>query len=206
MCTQTLTDGQRRLVEDNIRLATFIAKRFTGVMAYTGLDFDDLFSLACLGLCRGAQLYDPAISKPSTYLCRCCETAILHELCKIRRRRGIAHVVSLDESIPWFPDAEVTLGDLLEDKATDVASDAVAHMALTHVLEEATERELTVLNLYASGMNQTEIAPIVGVAQTTVSRILAKVRRCANEVLAESDGRECHASGSAIDCRAESAG
>lgn len=205
MRTKALTDSQRRLVEDNIRLATFVAKRFTGAMECTGLDFDDLFSLACLGLCHGARLYNPAISKPSTYLCRCCESIILQELRKERRRMGIARTVSLDAPVPWNLDAELTLGDVLEAPNT-VENEAIAHMALTHVLEEATELEQTALQLYASGMSQTEIALIVGVSQSYVSRILAKMRKRANEALAESDGRECNANRSAIDCRAESAG
>lgn len=202
MDAQALTDSQRRLVEDNIRLATFVAKRFTGIMECAGLDFDDLFSLACLGLCHGAQLYDPAISKPSTYLCRCCENAILQELRKLRRQAQLVKTVSLDAPVGHLEN-DVTLGNILEDLNTDVESEAIAHMVLSRIEEEATAQELTVMQLYASGMRQTEIAPIVGVSQSYVSRILAKIRRRANEALAESDGRECHA---AINRRAAAAG
>lgn len=206
MRTQALTASQRRLVEDNIRLATFVAKRFTSVMEYAGLDFDDLFSLACLGLCHGAQLYNPAISKPSTYLCRCCESAILQELRKERRRRGIAQIVSLDAPAPCTLNAELTLGDVLEAHDTDVENEVIAHMALAHVLGEATELELTALQLYASGMNQTEIASIIGVSQSYVSRIIAKIRRRADEALAESDGRTRNEENAAIDQRAAAIG
>lgn len=204
MCAQALTDSQRRLVEENIRLATHVAKRFTNVLKCTGLDFDDLFSLACLGLCYGARLYNPALSKAS-YLYKCCENAILQELRKRRNRNQQARIVSMDASA-WFLDTEATLGDILEDPDADVENEAIAHMALAHVLGEATERELMILKLYAIGMNQTEIAPIVGISQCHVSRILAKMRKRANEALTESDGRECNASRSGIDCRTESAG
>lgn len=202
MGTLPLTDSQRRLVEENIRLATYVAKRFTGVMECAGLDFDELFSLACIGLCHGARLYDPEVSKPSTYLCRCCETAILQELRKLRRQAQLVKTVSLDAPVGHLEN-DATLGDILEDLNTDVESEAIAHMVLSRIEEEATAQEQTVMQLYASGMRQMEIAPIVGVSQSYVSRILAKMRRRANEALTESDGRECNA---AIDCRAEANG
>lgn len=163
MRTQALTASQKQLVEENIQLASYVARRFTNIMRYTGLDYDDLVSLAYMGLCRGARLYDPERSNPSTYLVRCCETTILQELRKWRTRRGSTQVISL-ESTAWFLDnPAATLGDVVADKDTDVESEAIAHVALGRVLAESTERELTILKLYNLGMSQSAISPIIGV-------------------------------------------
>ena len=206
MRTQALTASQKQLVEENIQLASYVARRFTNIMRYTGLDYDDLVSLAYMGLCRGARLYDPERSNPSTYLVRCCETTILQELRKWRTRRGSTQVISL-ESTAWFLDnPAATLGDVVADKDTDVESEAIAHVALRRVMEESTERELTILKLYNLGMSQSAISPIIGVSQSHVSRIIRGIRRRADEALAESDGRTRNEENSAIDQRAAAIG
>ena len=83
---QALTESKRRLVEQNIGLAGCAAVRFRRIGKTVGLELDDLFSIACMGLVYGAQRYDPAVSRPGTYLYDCCQWMLLTEL-RHRRRK-----------------------------------------------------------------------------------------------------------------------
>lgn len=54
-----LTDQQRKLVEDNVALARFLAKKRWD-MSPSKLDYEDLVSLAYQGLVAAAQKFDPS--------------------------------------------------------------------------------------------------------------------------------------------------
>ena len=96
---QALTESQRRLVEQNIGLAGCAAVRFRRSGKTVGLELDDLFSIACMGLVYGAQRYDPAVSRPGTYLYDCCQWMLLTELRHRRRKCRAGTVYSLDKPV-----------------------------------------------------------------------------------------------------------
>lgn len=182
MHPKALTEAQRRLVEQNIGLAGYAAARFRDSGKAAGLEWDDLFSISCMGLVCGARRYDPAVSRPGTYLYNCCRGSLLMELrhrrCKCRA--GTAH--SLDRVIwPEDGDAE-TFGELLPDK-TNVEEEAIANIALQRIMELSTQRERIVAMMYARGLTQIEIAQTLGTTQSTVSRTMSGLRKKALAVL-----------------------
>ena len=112
MRPKALTESQRRLVEQNIGLAGCAAARFRRSGKTVGLELDDLFSIACMGLVYGAQRYDPAVSRPGTYLFDCCQWMLLTELRHRRRKCRAGTVYSLDMPVVMGREV-VTYGDLL---------------------------------------------------------------------------------------------
>lgn len=184
MHPKALTESQRRLVEQNIGLAGYVAARFRGSGRAAGLEWEDLFSIACMGLVCGARAYDPTISRPSTYLYACCRGALLMELRRSRYKCRAGTVRSLDRVIRLGDDDADTFGESLPDK-TNVEEEALANIIMQQILELATSRERIVAMMYARGSTQIEIAQALGTTQATVSRTMSSLRKKAHAVLAE---------------------
>src|SRR5689334_14972173 len=80
-----LTEPQRELCRLNLGLAYYIARiRYRPRIA---LDECDLLELAFIGLCKGAQHYDPSRGKFSTIACRAMHSEINDKLAAMRRKK-----------------------------------------------------------------------------------------------------------------------
>lgn len=67
-------EARARLIEHNLRLVVYIARRFEN----TGINIEDLISIGTIGLIKAVDTFDPArASKFSSYASRCIENAIL---------------------------------------------------------------------------------------------------------------------------------
>ena len=86
-------EARQRLVEHNLRLVVYIARRFEN----TGINLEDLISIGTIGLVKAVGTYklDKKI-KLATYASRCIENEILMY---IRKTAGQKAEVSLDEPI-----------------------------------------------------------------------------------------------------------
>lgn len=169
-----------KLIEHNLRLVVFLAKKYEN----TRVDLEDLVSIGTIGLIKGIKTYksDKNI-KLATYASRCIDNEILMFL---RKNKRVRTEVSIEESLSFDPDGnELHLEDVL---GTD--NDIV-----TKGLEEATEknlvmdeisklperdREIIVLRYGLDGndeLTQKEVAEILGISQSYISRIEKKVIR-----------------------------
>lgn len=187
---ERLTDAQRTLVEENIGLAKRIAWKYHAVCAPYGMDWNDVFSIACLGLMRAARSFDPEKSRPATYLTFGCETEVLMELRRHRRvARSAFMTVSLQEICGYDRQGhEMHIEDTLksdaptpEDAAVDACVEELVQLMLAH---KATPKQKRVLFLRMNGLSQKEIAQTLGCSQAWVSRILSKLRRYVTKELA----------------------
>ena len=172
---QALTEAQRRLVEQNIGLAGCAAVRFKDSGKAVGLELDDLFSIACMGLVYGAQHYDPTVSRPGTYLYDSCQWMLLNELRHRRRKCRAGTVYSLDMPVVMGCE-DVTYGDTLLAE-TDVEEEAIANVILQRMMELSTPRERIVAMMYANGATQAEIARSLGVTRASVSYTMSRLRQ-----------------------------
>ena len=69
--------AKQRLIEHNLRLVVFIARRFEN----TGTNLEDLISIGTIGLIKGISSFDPAKgARLATYAARCIENAILSQM------------------------------------------------------------------------------------------------------------------------------
>ena len=126
-------DGaKQRLIEHNLRLVVFIAKRFEN----TGINLEDLISIGTIGLIKAIGTYrrDKNI-KLATYASRCIENEILMHIRKISGQKA---EVSLDEPINMDYDGnELLLSDILgtdEDIVTGRLDDEVDLQLLRQAL------------------------------------------------------------------------
>ena len=101
-------EARARLIEHNLRLVVYIARRFEN----TGINIEDLISIGTIGLIKAVGTYQPAKSiKLATYASRCIENEILMHLRKTSSQKT---ELSLDEPLNTDWDGnELLLSDIL---------------------------------------------------------------------------------------------
>ena len=176
--------ARQLLVERNLRLVVYIARRFENVS--TGLE--DLISIGTIGLIKAIGTYrlDKNI-RLATYASRCIENEILMH---IRKISGMKAEISLDEPINLDCDGnELLLSDILGTDGDEIArplEDDVDLCVLRQALKElpSREREIVLLRFGLEGrkeLTQKEVAEKMGISQSYISRlekrIMAKLRK-----------------------------
>lgn len=174
-------DARQTLIEHNLRLVVYIAKKFDN----TGIGVEDLISIGTIGLIKAINTFksDKNI-KLATYASRCIENEILMHL---RRNSRIKTEVSIDEplNVDWDGN-ELLLSDILgtdEDIIYKDIEDEVDLDLLEQAMEILTDRERTIIELrYGIGhddeeMTQKEVADLLGISQSYISRLEKKIIR-----------------------------
>ena len=178
----SLEQGDERakqlLIERNLRLVVFIARRFEN----TGVNLEDLISIGTIGLIKAINTYrlDKNI-KLATYASRCIENEILMHIRKISAQKT---EVSLDEPINMDYDGnELLLSDILgtdEDMILRPMEDDVDLCILRQAVKELPEREREIVimrfGLYGhKELTQKEVAQYMGISQSYISRLEKRI-------------------------------
>lgn len=166
------------LIEHNLRLVVYIAKRFEN----TNAGLEDLISIGTLGLIKAINTFraDKSI-KLATYASRCIENEILMY---IRKNANASREVSLDEplNVDWDGN-ELLLSDILGSEEDGVSYEleireerAMVRAAVASL--DPRERELIELRYgMRSGyeMTQKEVADLLGISQSYISRLEKRI-------------------------------
>ncbi len=171
-------EARLKLIEHNLRLVVYIAKRFDN----TGIDMDDLVSIGTIGLIKAVASYNPDKNiKLATFASRCIENEILMYLRKMSKTRT---EVSLDEplNVDWEGNM-LLLSDVLGTDPECVYNDvegAQEKEILYAVFQKLPERERQILEmrfgLYGKEeKTQKEIADMMGISQSYISRLEKKI-------------------------------
>ena len=185
---EALTRGEetakQTLVEHNLRLVVYIARRFDGDRT----NLEDLISIGTIGLMKAIGTYraDRNI-KLATYASRCIENEILMHLRKIANQKA---EVSLDEPINLDGEGnELLLSDILGTAEDDIQRPLEADaevMVLRQALTELPQREQEIVSMRfgldgRKELTQKEVAQKMGISQSYISRlekrILGKLRK-----------------------------
>lgn len=179
--------AKRKLIEHNLRLVVFIARRFEN----TGVNLEDLISIGSIGLIKAIGTYrrDKNI-KLATYASRCIENEILMHIRKISGQKA---EISLDEPINMDYDGnELLLSDILgtdEDTVSGKLEEDVDLHLLRQALRELPdrEREIVVMRYGLEGrkeLTQKEVALRMGISQSYISRLEKRIMlRLRKEIL-----------------------
>lgn len=170
--------AKEKLIEHNLRLVVYIAKKFEN----SGLNIEDLFSIGAIGLIKAVQTYDNDKKiKLATYASRCIENEILMQL---RKTNKLKNEVSLDEPLNLDSDGnELLLEDVLYTENESVSKDlekSAEKQIIWQILEKLNKREKEIMVL-RFGLNgneektQKEVADLMGISQSYISRIEKKV-------------------------------
>ena len=170
--------AKARLIEHNLRLVVFIARRFEN----TGVNLEDLISIGTIGLIKAIGTYrrDKNI-KLATYSSRCIENEILMHIRKISAQKA---EVSLDEPINMDYDGnELLLSDILgtdENIVTGHLEDEVDLILLRKAVKELPSREQEIIWMRyglegRKELTQKEIAQKMGISQSYISRLEKRI-------------------------------
>jgi len=176
---ETDNEGAKKiLVERNLRLVVYIAKKFEN----SGVNIEDLISIGTIGLMKAINTFDIHKNiKLATYASRCIENEILMYL---RRNNRTKNEVSIDEPLNTDGDGnELLLSDILgsdEDnifKNLEIESDK---KIIDEYLDNLNDREKNIMELrfgfkYGEEKTQKEVADMLGISQSYISRIEKKI-------------------------------
>ena len=183
--------SKQLLIEHNLRLVVFIARRFEN----TGVNLEELISIGTIGLIKAIGTYrrDKNI-KLATYASRCIENEILMHIRKISGQKA---EVSLDEPINMDYDGnELLLSDILgtdEDIVSSALENDVDICLLRQALRELPqrEREIMLMRYGLEGyqeLTQKEVAHKMGISQSYISRLEKRImQRLKKEILRQTN-------------------
>ena len=170
--------ARSKLIEHNIRLVVFLAKKYDN----TGVDLEDLVSIGSIGLIKGINTYkmDKNI-KLATYCSRCIANEILMYLRKNKKRKT---EISFEDALNYDAEGnELHLEDILgtdEDVVYKEFESKIDKKMLENELNALNKRERHIMKL-RYGLNNTEeytqkeVAHMLGISQSYISRIEKKV-------------------------------
>ncbi|MBQ8633137.1 MAG: RNA polymerase sporulation sigma factor SigE [Lachnospiraceae bacterium] len=187
--TEDREKARSTLVERNLRLVVYIAKKFDN----TGISVEDLISIGTIGLIKAINTFNTGKNiKLATYASRCIENEILMYLRKNQNQRS---EVSIDEplNVDWDGN-ELLLSDILgteEDCVYKNMEDEANRQMLKSAMKNLSAREKVIIDL-RFGLNsrdgkektQKEVADMLGISQSYISRLEKKImKRLRSEIL-----------------------
>ena len=179
--------ARKSLIEHNLRLVVFIAKRFEN----TGVSIEDLISIGTIGLIKAVNTFQADKNiKLATYASRCIENEILMHLRKISAQRS---ELSFDEPLNTDWDGnELLLSDILgtdEDEVSRPLEDDAERRMLLEAIQTLSEREKQIILLRfglpdGKEYTQKEVADLLGISQSYISRLEKRIiQRLRREIL-----------------------
>lgn len=170
--------AKEKLIEHNLRLVVFLAKKYEN----TNIDLEDLVSIGTIGLIKGVNTYklDKNI-KLATYASRCIDNEILMFLRKNKKRRG---EISFEDSLSYDGEGnELHLEDILgteKDIVTKGIEEEHDKKILYQEINKLKKRDKQIMILRyglfnTKEMTQKDVADLMGISQSYISRIEKKV-------------------------------
>ena len=190
-CGKDLENTRAILIEHNLRLVVYIAKKFEN----TGVGVEDLISIGTIGLIKAINTFKPDKNiKLATYASRCIENEILMYL---RKNNSNKANISIDEplNVDWDGN-ELLLSDILgtdNDITQREIEDNVDKELLRIALKRLSDREQKIMNLrFGIGgtgeeKTQKQVADMLGISQSYISRlekrIMSRLKRDINKMI-----------------------
>ena len=166
------------LIEHNLRLVVFLAKKYES----SGYDIEDLVSIGSIGLIKGINTYKISKNiKLATYASRCISNEILMFIRKNKRQKM---EVSLEDSLNFDAEGnELHLEDVLgtdDDIVPKTFENTLNKEFLNKEIENLNARDKEIMTLRYGLYNtkeytQKEVAKMLGISQSYISRIEKKV-------------------------------
>ena len=177
-CQQGDVNARNILIEHNLRLVVFIAKKYETTLE----TLEDLVSIGTIGLIKGINTYkiDKNI-RLATYASRCISNEILMYLRKNKKRVGD---ISFEDSLTFDSEGnELHLEDIIgtqEDSTYKEYEKKTDIDLLKITIDELSPRDKQIM-IMRYGLNNTqeytqkEVASLLGISQSYISRIEKKV-------------------------------
>ncbi len=169
--------AREKLITHNLRLVVYISKKFES----TGIGIEDLVSIGTIGLIKAVNTFNPDKNiKLATYASRCIENEILMYLRKTASQRN---EISIDEplNVDWDGN-ELLLSDIIgtDDEVGQHIESETEKQLLIEAVNALDHRERFIMQmrfglLGGKEMTQKEVADIVGISQSYISRLEKRI-------------------------------
>ena len=172
--------AREELITHNLRLVVYIARKFETRAA----GIEDLISIGTIGLIKAVRTFQPERNiKLATYASRCIENEILMFLRKTAQYRND---LSIDEplNVDWDGN-ELLLSDVLGSEPDTVGQNLESEAekrSLHQAVDRLPKRERMIMEL-RFGLNgrsehtQKEVADVLGISQSYISRLEKRILR-----------------------------
>ena len=181
-CIERMKNGDDEarniLIERNLRLVAHVSKKY----ATTNIDQDDLISIGTIGLIKGINTFHRGKNiKLATYVSRCIDNEILMYL---RKTKKLKTEVSIDQSLSYDAEGnELHLEDILGTDGDIVTREIEQEDERKLMINEIQrlnprDRDIIILRYGLMGQEektQKEVADLLGISQSYISRIEKKV-------------------------------
>lgn len=193
ICIENMSNGDEEarniLIERNLRLVAHVSKKYST----TNIDQDDLISIGTIGLIKAINSFDYTKNiKLATYAARCIDNEILMF---IRSNKKTKSEIFLNEAIGKDKDDnEISLIDVIGKDEMCVDDEIDLKLRIKELYNKMKQilkgREKTILELrFGLGgtkpKTQHEIAEMLGISRSYVSRIETKAIGKLSEVIKE---------------------
>lgn len=179
--------GRELLIIHNLRLVVYIAKKFES----TGIGLEDLVSIGTIGLIKAVKTFCPEKNiKLATYASRCIENEILMYMRKTSQHKN---EISIDEPLNFDSEGnELLLSDILgtdSDTVNRKIESEVEKSLLLEQIDKLSPREKQIMQMrfglgkYKKEMTQKQVADIVGISQSYISRLEKRIIKNLRESL-----------------------
>lgn len=184
-------EAKKILIERNLRLVAHVARKYSSQFH----TMDDFISIGTIGLIKAVNTYSSSRStRLATYAARCIENEILMVIRSSKKNNA---EVSINVPIGTDKDGnEISLNDILGTDPDEIADDLDLKIRIRKMIDTMdhilTDREKKVL-IYRYGIlgvtprTQREVAAILGISRSYVSRIEKKALEKLRESLAVPD-------------------
>ncbi len=183
-------EARQQLIEHNLRLVVYIARKFEN----TGVNIEDLISIGAIGLIKAVNTFDVSKKiKLATYASRCIENEILMYL---RRNNKTRSEISFDEplNIDWDGN-ELLLSDILgtdDDIIYKEIEEELEKRLLMSAMSKLSARERIIMETrFGLGgreeKTQKEVAEMLGISQSYISRLEKRIIRKLQKEIIKSD-------------------
>ncbi len=171
-------EAKTELIEHNLRLVVFVAKRFEN----TGVGIEELISIGTVGLIKAVNTYDSEKKiKIATYASRCIENEILMF---IRKNSHKKKEISIDEPLSVDYDGnELLLSDVLGTEFDSVSEQMEIdeeRRLVRDAVKDLSARERVIIEMRfglggREALTQKEVADELGISQSYISRLEKKI-------------------------------
>ena len=184
-------EARNILIEHNLRLVAHISKKYISAVKLSSADFDDLVSIGTIGLIKGIDSFNPEKNvRVVTYVSRCIENEILMYIRSTKK--SIGDIFLQDPVGHDFDGNEITVMDVIRSEENPVPDEVGQRIEMADIIDKMKdvldERELLILKmrygLYrGEEITQREIADMLGISRSYVSRIEKKALKKINDAV-----------------------
>ena len=184
-------EARNILIEHNLRLVAHISKKYISAVKLSSANFDDLVSIGTIGLIKGIDSFNPEKNvRVVTYVSRCIENEILMYIRSTKK--SIGDIFLQDPVGHDFDGNEITVMDVIRSEENPVPDEVGQRIEMADIINKMSdvldERELLILKmrygLYSGEeITQREIADMLGISRSYVSRIEKKALKKINDAV-----------------------